>query len=110
MAYMEIQKAVLFRFPQLQRQAAALHRQIIRQLLTGEGDIKLIRSQPLGLGGEVGHELGPCGALAHVGELFAKAQVLFRQLPQQVADDPAVVDDKPFSKFIRKGSISVSRC
>ena len=71
MAFMEIQKAVLFHFPQLQRQAAALHRQIIRQLLTGEGDVKLIRSQPLGLGGEVGHELGPCGALAHVGELFA---------------------------------------
>ena len=47
MAFMEIQKAVLFHFPQLQRQAAALHRQIIRQLLTGEGDNQLIRSQPL---------------------------------------------------------------
>lgn len=42
MAFMEIQKAVLFHFPQFQRQSAALHRQIIRQLLTGEGDVKLI--------------------------------------------------------------------
>lgn len=88
---MKVQKALPAHFPKLKGQAAALYPQIVRKLLPGKGDIEFIAPQPLGLGREVGHQLGPGAALAHVGELFTEAQIFFCKLAQQVPDDPAVV-------------------
>ena len=89
---MKVQKALPAHFPKLKGQAAALYPQIVRKLLPGKGDIEFIAPQPLGLGREVGHQLGPGAALAHVGELFTEAQIFFCKLAQQVPDDPAVVN------------------
>ena len=89
---MKVQQALGAHFPQLQRQAAALHRKIIRQLPREKGTSNSYAPQPLGLGGKVGHELGPCGALAHMVSFSPKRRFFFRaSSPQQVADDPAVV-------------------
>ena len=91
MILVKLQQPVLLHLPQLQGQSAALHPQIVRQLLPGKGDVQFIGPQPLGLRREIGHDLGPGGALAHVGELFPQTQVFPRQLPQKITDDPAVV-------------------
>ncbi len=56
-AFMKIKQPVLFHFAELKRKSAALHRKIIRKLLTGEGNVKFIFAQPLRFCGKVGHEL-----------------------------------------------------
>ena len=91
MVFVKRQQSLIPHFSELQRQPAALHAEVIRQLLPGKGDIKLIASPALRLGGKIRHQLGARGALPHMGQLFIQQQVLFRQLPQQVADDPPVV-------------------
>ena len=88
---MKVEQALIPHFSELQRQPAALYAEIIRKLLAGERNVEFIAAPALRLGGKIGHELCPGGALAHVGELFIEPQVLLRQLAQQVADDPAMV-------------------
>ena len=39
---MKIQQTLIPHFPKLQRKSAALHREVIRKLLSGKGNIKLI--------------------------------------------------------------------
>ena len=67
-----------------------LDAEIIRELLPGEGNVEFVCSEPLRLGGEIGHQLCPRCALAHVRELFAEAQVFFGEFAEQIADDAAV--------------------
>ena len=88
---MKVNKPFAAHFSQLKGQSAALNAKIIRKLLSGKWNIKLIFAQPLGLGGEIGHELCPSAALAHVRKLFTEAQILFGKLTEQISDDPAVV-------------------
>ena len=91
MAFVKVQQTLALELSELQRQAGALDAQIVRKLLARKRDVEFICAKALRLGGEVGQKLGTRGALAHVRELFAEAQVFFGQLAQKVADDPAVV-------------------
>ena len=78
-------------FPQLQRQPASLHRQIICQLLSGKRDVEFVAAGALGHGGQIRHELGAGGALAHMDEFFTNVQVIARQLSQEISDHSIVV-------------------
>lgn len=42
MVFMKIQQTLIPHFPKLQRKSAALHREVIRKLLSGKGNIKFI--------------------------------------------------------------------
>ena len=88
---MKVQKSFAAHFAKFQRETAALHRKVIRELLAGKGDVKFIRPEPLRLGGEVGHQLGARRALPHMRELFAEAQVFLGKLAEKIPDDPTVV-------------------
>ena len=67
MVFMKIQQTLIPHFPKLQRKSAALHREVIRKLLSGKGNIKFIFSEPLCLCGKIGHQLCARCALPHVG-------------------------------------------
>ena len=70
MAFVKVKKPLAAHFSKLQRQSAALHAEVIRKLLAGERNVKFTAAPALRLGGKIGHQLGPGGALPHVGELF----------------------------------------
>ena len=91
MAFVKVQKSFAAHFAKFQRETAALHRKVICELLAGKGNVKFIRSEPLRLGGEVGHQLGARRALPHMRELFAEAQVFLGKLAEKIPDDAAVV-------------------
>ena len=91
MAFVKVEQALIPHFSKLHGQPAALHTEVIRKLLAGERNVEFIAAPALRLGGKIGHELCPGGALAHVGELFVEPQVLLCQFAQQIADDPAMV-------------------
>ena len=84
---MKIQQTFIPHFPKLQRKSAALHREVIRKLLSGKGNIEFIFSEPLCLCGKIGHQLCARCALPHVRQLFAEAQVFLRKLAKQISDD-----------------------
>lgn len=44
MVFMKIQQTLIPHFPKLQRKSAALHREVIRKLLSGKGNIEFIFS------------------------------------------------------------------
>ena len=90
-AFVKVEQALIPHFSKLQRQPAALHTEVIRKLLAGERNVELVAAPAPRLGGKIGHQLCPGGALAHVGEFFVEPQVLLRQFAQQVADDSAMV-------------------
>ena len=90
MAFVKVEQALIPHFSKLHGQSAALHTEVIRKLLAGERNVELVATPALRLGGKIGHELCPGGALAHVGELFVEPQVLLCQFAQQVADDSAM--------------------
>ena len=87
MVFMKIQQTLIPHFPKLQRKSAALHREVIRKLLSGKGNIKFIFSEPLCLCGKIGHQLCARCALPHVGQLFAEAEVFLCKLAKQISDD-----------------------
>ena len=87
MVFMKIQQTLIPHFPKLQRKSAALHREVIRKLLSGKGNIEFIFSEPLCLCGKIGHQLCARCALPHVGQLFAEAEVFLCKLAKQISDD-----------------------
>ena len=78
MAFVKVEQALIPHFSKFQRQPAALYAEIIRKLLAGERNVELVAAPALRLGGKIGHQLCPGGALAHVGEFFVEPQVLLR--------------------------------
>ena len=88
---MKIQQTLIPHFPKLQRKSAALHREVIRKLLSGKGNIEFIFSEPLCLCGKIGHQLCSRRALSHVREFFTEMQIFLSQFTKQVSDDSAVV-------------------
>lgn len=83
MVFMKIQKTLIPHFPKLQRKSAALHREVIRKLLSGKGNIEFIFSEPLCLCGKIGHQLCARCALPHVRQLFAEAEVFSASSPSR---------------------------
>ena len=63
---------------------AAVHRQIVRQLLAVQGDVKRRPSRLQRLGGQVAEELVPGGPAGHVADLPGEGQIPPRQHGQQV--------------------------
>lgn len=78
MAFVKVEQALIPHFSKLHGQPAALHTEVIRKLLAGERNVEFIDAPALRLGGKIGHQLCPGGALAHVGEFFVEPQVLLR--------------------------------
>jgi len=74
----KVEQALIPHFSKFQRQPAALYAEIIRKLLAGERNVEFIAAPALRLTGKIGQQLGPCRALAHVGEFFVEPQVFLR--------------------------------
>ena len=53
MIFMKIKKPLITHFAELNRQAAALYRKVIRKLLPRKGNIKFVFPEPLGFGGKI---------------------------------------------------------
>ena len=66
------------------RHGAAVHRQIVCQLLAVQRDIKLRPSGLHGLGGQITEQLVPGGTAGHVADLPGEGQISPRQNGQQV--------------------------
>ena len=70
--FVVIQQPVFFHAAQFRRHGAALHCQIIRQLLSVKGDGKNSAAGILCAGGKEGQELFPYAAAGDVGNLSSK--------------------------------------
>ena len=68
--FVKVQQSFFFQLAKLQRQSAALHREIIRKLLPGKRNIKFVSSKPLRLSGKIRQELRARGALADLRDLL----------------------------------------
>ena len=66
------QQPFLLQLGKLHRHGGTFHAEKICQLLTVKGDVKGERRLPDGLGGQVGQQLFPGGALADMGDLIVK--------------------------------------
>ena len=71
------QQPFLLQLGKLHRHGGTLHAEKICQLLTVKGNVKGEGGLPDGLGGQVGQQLFPGGALADMGDLLVKKQYLF---------------------------------
>ena len=87
MIFVVIQQTVLFHAAQFRRHGAALHRQIIRQLLPVKGNGKNSAAGILSAGGKEGQELFPCAAAGDVGNLPCQCQIPSGEDLQQTAGE-----------------------
>ena len=85
------QPPFLLQLGKLHRHGGTLHAEKIRQLLTVKGNVKGEGRLPDGLGGQVGQQLFPGGALADVGDLIIKEQYFVCQNTDQIADELLVM-------------------
>lgn len=81
------QQPFLLQLGKLYRHGGTLHAEKICQLLTVKGDVKGEGRLPDGLGGQVGQQLFPGGALADMGDLIVKKQYFICQNADQIADE-----------------------
>ena len=75
----------------LHRHGGTFHAEKICQLLTIKGDVKGEGRLPDRLGGQVGQQLFPGGALADMGDLIVKEQYFVCQNADQIADELLVM-------------------
>lgn len=87
MIFVVIQQPVLFHAAQFCRHGAALHRQIIRQLLPVKGNGKNSAAGILCAGGQEGQEFFPCAAAGDVSNLSGQCQIPSGEDLQQTAGE-----------------------
>ena len=85
------QQPFLLQLGKLHRHGSTLHAEKICQLLTIKGDIKGKGRLPDRLGGQIGQQLFPSGALADMGDLIVKEQYFVCQNADQIADELLVM-------------------
>ena len=85
------QQPFLLQLGKLHRHGGTLHAEKIRQLLTVKGNVKGEGRLPDGLGGQVGQQLFPGGALADMGDLLVEEQYFVCQNADQIADELLVM-------------------
>ena len=85
------QQPFLLQLGKLYRHGGTLHAEKIRQLLTVKGNVKGEGGLPDGLGGQVGQQLFPGGALADMGDLIVEKQYFVCQNTDQIADELLVM-------------------
>lgn len=85
--FMIIQQSVFFHAAQFRRHGTALHRQIIRQLLSVKGNGKNSAAGLLSAGGKEGQEFFPCAAAGDVGDLSGQCQIPSGEYLQQTAGE-----------------------
>lgn len=66
---MKFQQPFIPHFPQLRGECAAVHAQVIGQLLAVKGDLKAAGPLAEGLGGKVGEQASPDGLLGDMADL-----------------------------------------
>ena len=85
------QQSFLLQLGKLHRHGGTFHAEKICQLLTVKGDVKGEGRLPDGLGGQVGQQLFPGGALADMGDFIVKEQYFVCQNTDQIADELLVM-------------------
>ena len=87
MVFVVIQQPVFFHAAQFRRHGAALHRQIIRQLLSVKGNGKNSAAGILCAGGQEGQEFFPCAAAGNVSNFPCQCQIPSGEDLQQTAGE-----------------------